>query len=104
VDGQQQMGPARRHDASVRGVRGRQHARQTGQHVRADGRLGVAQRTFPPAAGRPENGPVARPLVPVVAHAVAVAVVAPLGPVATLDSGREKPNGRGPAVLRRFPR
>lgn len=98
------MGPARRHDASVCWVRGRQHARPAGQHVRPDGRLGVAQRTFPPATGRPERGPVARPLVPVVALAVAVAAVAPFGPVATMDSGREKPNGHRPAVLRRFSR
>lgn len=104
LDGQQQVGAARRHDAAVRRVRGRQHARQTRQHVGADGRLGLAQRPVPPAAGRSDRRPVARPLVPVVVRAVADAGHTALGPVAALDSGREKPYERPPPVVfRRFP-
>lgn len=88
LDGQQQMGPARGHDAPVRQLRGHQHARQAGQHVCPDGRLGIAQRPVLPATGRSERGLVARPLVALVTRAVAVATITALGPMATLDIRR----------------
>lgn len=78
LDGQQQMGPTRGHDAPVRQLRGQQHARQAGQYVYPDGRLGIAQRPVPPTTGRSERGLVARPLVALVTRAVAIATITAL--------------------------
>lgn len=105
VDGQQQVGAARRHAATVRRVRGRQHAGQTGKHVGAHGRVGLAERPVPPAPGRPGRGPVARRLDALVAGAVAAAADAAPGPVAAADRGRETPRHRRgrAAVFRRLP-
>lgn len=89
LDRQQQVGAARRYDAAVRRMRGRQHARQARQHVRPDGRLGVTKWPIPPAHGPPERGFIARKLVTLVARALAIAVDPELGLVAALDSGRK---------------
>lgn len=104
LDGQPQVGATRRHVATIRRVRGRQHARPKRQHVRPDGRLGVAQRPVPPTPRRPESGPVARPLVALVARAVAHAVDAAPGPMATLDCGHETQVRRRLAVFCRLSR
>lgn len=104
VDGQQQVGAARRHVAAVRRLHGGQHAQPAKQHVRPNGRVGFAQRPVPPADGRPRRGPVARHVVTLVAGAVADAAVAAPGRLAAMDRGRQGPSrGRPSVVLRRFP-